>query len=186
MGEAWGWQLCYCGIPPSRARIDDHDHAPPGAAGRGPKPCSVGAIESETIPKRELPSRKGLKVCWDVRQSHEAQAGLAPDALPAMCSCLPEMQWQFLAHRHAGGLDGIHVICAGEASWAFRVHDETVTSLAEAPTEFDTCARADAESLILLTMGRAEAEDTLQSGVLAIEGDVEKGQRLCDTLSRTF
>ncbi len=123
---------------------------------------------------------------WDVRQPHEAQAGLAPDALPAMCSCLPEMQWQFLAQRHAGGLDGIHVLCAGEVSWAFRVHDDTVTYLAEAPTEFDTCARADAESLILLTMGRAEAEDKLQSGVLAIEGDAEKGQRLCDTLFRTF
>ncbi len=79
------------------------------------------------------------------------------------------------------GLDGIHVLCAGEASWAFRVHDDTVIYLAEAPTEFDTCARADAESLILLTMGRAEAEDTLQRGVRA-----EKGQRLCDTLFRTF
>ena len=43
---------------------------------------------------------------WDIRQPHETPARLAPTALPAMLTTLPEMHTQFLTQRLAGDLDG--------------------------------------------------------------------------------
>ena len=123
---------------------------------------------------------------WDIRQPHEAHAGLSPTALPAMLMILPEMQAQFLEQRLADGLDGIHVLRAGVTSWAFIVRDKTVTYQAQAPTVFDTCVSTDPESFILLTMGRANAGAKRHSGALTLAGNTEKGQRLCETLFRTF
>ena len=42
---------------------------------------------------------------WDVRQPHEAQTGLAPDALPAMCSC-PRCSGSFSHTGMPGGWMG--------------------------------------------------------------------------------
>jgi hypothetical protein len=55
-----------------------------------------------------------------------------------------------------------------------------------AGTAFDSCVSADADSLILLSMGRADLQDNLQSGALTLAGDAEKGRRLRDTLFRSF
>lgn len=123
---------------------------------------------------------------WDIRQPHETDAGLSPLALSAMVAVLPEMQLQFLEQRLENSLDGVHVIQAGETSWAFTIQGRTVTYQASAPAAYDTCLRADAESLILLTMGRAEAAAKRQSGALTLSGEADKAQRLCNTLFRTF
>ncbi|GIX49549.1 MAG: hypothetical protein KatS3mg131_3760 [Candidatus Tectimicrobiota bacterium] len=123
---------------------------------------------------------------WDIRQPHEAAASLSPTALPAMLTVLPELQQQFLEQRLANGLDGVYILRTGEAAWAFMIQGTTVTYHAAAPPQFDACLSADAETLILLTMGRADMTAKRQSGALAITGDVEKGQRLCEVLFRTF
>jgi uncharacterized protein (TIGR03083 family) len=123
---------------------------------------------------------------WDIRQPHEAQAGLSPQALPAMGSVLPEMQLQFLSQRVAEGLDGVHLIQASDIIWAFEIRGQTVTYRAEAPTQSDTCIHADIESLVLLTMGRADLDAKRQTGAFTLSGDIDKGNRLCDLLFRTF
>jgi uncharacterized protein (TIGR03083 family) len=123
---------------------------------------------------------------WDIRRPHEANAGLSPNALPAMLTVIPERQAQFLEHRLTDGLDGVHVLRAGETSWAFSVQANRATYQAQAPATFDTCLSTDLESLILLSMGRADAEAKRQSGALTLTGDPEKGQRLCETLFQTF
>jgi hypothetical protein len=61
-----------------------------------------------------------------------------------------------------------------------------VTHVADASAAFESCVSADAENLILLSMGRADLPDKLQSGALTLAGDAEKGRRLCDTLFRSF
>jgi uncharacterized protein (TIGR03083 family) len=122
---------------------------------------------------------------WDMRQPHEPDAGLSPTALPAMLAVLPELQLQFLARRLETGPDGVHVLQAGETSWAFTVREKTVTCQAPAAA-YDTCLRAAAEDLILLTMGRADATAQQQSGRLTLSGDTDKAQQLCAVLFRTF
>ena len=123
---------------------------------------------------------------WDIRQPHEAPPRLAPMALPAMLTALPEMHTQFLTQRLTGDLDGVHVLRAGDTAWAFRIQGKTVTYLASAPTIYDTCLSTDAESLILLSMGRANMEAKQHSGTLTISGEATKAQQLCETLFRTL
>jgi uncharacterized protein (TIGR03083 family) len=123
---------------------------------------------------------------WDIRQPHEAHASLAPTALPAMLTVLPEFQRRFLQQRATEGLDGVYVLRAGTASWALTVHGQTVTCQAEPPATWDACVSADADSLILLTMGRADLEAKQRHGALTITGNAEKAQRLCATLFRSL
>jgi uncharacterized protein (TIGR03083 family) len=123
---------------------------------------------------------------WDIRQPQENPARLAPTAFPAMLTTLPEMHTQFLTQRLAGDLNGVHVLRAGDMAWAFRIQGKTVTYLVSAPTTYDTCLSTDAESLILLSMGRADREAKRHSGALTIEGEATKAQQLCKTLFRTF
>ncbi len=123
---------------------------------------------------------------WDIRQPHDPAARLSPQALPAMLTVLPEMQQQFLEQRLAEGLDGVHVIRANGAAWSFTVQGTSVTYHAEDPPQFDVCLSTDAETMILLTMGRADPVAKQQSGALVLSGDTEKGQRLCETLFRAF
>jgi hypothetical protein len=99
---------------------------------------------------------------------------------------LPEMQVQFLEQRLPAGLDGVHVLRAGVTSWVFIVRDKTVAYQVQAPAVFDTCVSTDPESLILLTMGRADVRAKRHSGALTLAGNAEKGQCLCETLFRTF
>jgi hypothetical protein len=99
---------------------------------------------------------------------------------------LPNLYAQFLRQRLSGGLDGIYVLRADEAAWGFTVHDKTVTFHADVPETYHTCLSADAESMILLSLGRADIEAKLQSGALAIRGDVEKGRQLCAILFRAL
>ena len=123
---------------------------------------------------------------WDIRQPHETPARLTPTAVPALLTVLPEMHAQFFTQRLADGPDGVHVLRAGDTAWAFRIQGKTVTYLAQAPTTYDTCLSADAESLILLSMGRADVAAKRQSGALAVSGDATKARQLCETLFRAF
>lgn len=123
---------------------------------------------------------------WDIRQPHETHARLSATALSAMLTVLPDMQRQFLEQRLTDGLDGVHVLRAGEASWAFTVHGKTVTSQSPPPAIYDTCLRADAQRLILLTMGRANVDASLHEGALAMTGNADQGRQLCATLFRTL
>jgi len=123
---------------------------------------------------------------WDIRQPHETNAALSPRALAAMLSVLTEMQKRFLGRRPTEGLEGLHVFRAGEMSWAFSLHGTSVTYLSQAPETFDTCLNADPESLILLSMGRADAEAKRESGALVLTGDTQKARRLCETLFQAF
>jgi hypothetical protein len=45
---------------------------------------------------------------------------------------------------------------------------------------------ADADSLILLSMGRADVAAKRQSGALTITGNAAQGQQLCATLFRSL
>jgi uncharacterized protein (TIGR03083 family) len=123
---------------------------------------------------------------WDIRQPHEDPAHLAPTALPTMLTTLPEMHRQFLAQRLTEGLDGLHVLQAGGTVWAFRIQGKTVTSLPQAPTIYDTCLSADTETLILLSVGRADAAAKQRNGDLTVSGNSAKVQQLCATLFRTL
>jgi uncharacterized protein (TIGR03083 family) len=123
---------------------------------------------------------------WDMRQPHEANASLAPTALSAMLTVLPELQRQFLEQRATDGLDGVYVLRAGTASWAFTVQGQTVTYQAQPPAAFDACVGAEANSLILLTMGRTDAAAKRHSGALTVTGNAEKAERLCATLFRAL
>jgi uncharacterized protein (TIGR03083 family) len=123
---------------------------------------------------------------WDMRTPHEASAHLAPTALPALLAVLPEMHRQFLCQRLTAELDGIHLLRAGDTAWAFRIQGKTVTPLAQIPTTYDACLRADAETLILLSMGRADVAAKQRTGALTVSGKATPAQRLCETLFRTF
>ena len=122
---------------------------------------------------------------WDIRQPHELNAGLSPTVLPALLRVLPDMQTQFLSQR-AGDLVGTFGFQAGDVSWGIRLHEGTASYLPDAPSDCDACLHADAESMILLTMGRADLGAKRASGVLTVTGDADKGQRLCAVLFRAF
>ena len=123
---------------------------------------------------------------WDIRQPHEPNAGLSSTVVPALLAVLPDMQTQFLTQRAGDDLAGTFGFQAGAASWGIRIQEGTASYLPEAPPDGDACLHADAESMILLTMGRADLATKRASGALAVTGDTDKGQRLCVTLFRAF
>jgi hypothetical protein len=123
---------------------------------------------------------------WDIRQPHETHAHLSPTAVPALLSAMPELQIQLLGLRVTEGLDGVYALRAGDAAWGFTIQGKTVTPLPEAPLECKVGLCTDAESMILLTVGRADVTEKLQSATLTITGDVEQGKQLCATLFRTY
>jgi uncharacterized protein (TIGR03083 family) len=124
---------------------------------------------------------------WDIRQPHEAHAHLSPTAIPALLSAMPELQAQLLGLRVTeGGLDGVYALRAGEAAWGFTIQGKTVTPLQGTPRECDVGLSTDAESMILLTVGRADVAEKLQSAALTITGNVEQGKQLCATLFRNY
>jgi len=123
---------------------------------------------------------------WDIRQPHESHAHLSPTAVPALLSAMPELQAQLLGLRVTEGLDGVYALRAGEAAWGFTIQGKTVTPRQGAPGEGDVGLSTDAESMILLTVGRADVTEKLQSAALTITGNVEQGKQLCATLFRTY
>jgi uncharacterized protein (TIGR03083 family) len=123
---------------------------------------------------------------WDIRQPHETHAHLSPTAVPALLSAMPELQVQLLGLRVTEGLDGVYALRAGDAAWGFTIQGKTVTPLQGAPRECKVSLSTDAESMILLTVGRADVTEKLQSAALTITGDVEQGKQLCATLFRAY
>ena len=123
---------------------------------------------------------------WDIRQPHEPEAGLSSTVVPALLAVLPAMQTQFLTQRAGDDLAGTYGFQAGDASWGIRLHEGAASYLSEAPSDCDACLHADAESMILLTMGRADLEAKRAGGALTVTGDADKGQRLCAILFRAF
>ena len=123
---------------------------------------------------------------WDIRQPHEPDAGLSPTVLPALLEALPDMQRQFLSQRAGDDLVGTFGFQAGDASWGIGLHGGTASYLPEVPSDSDACLHADAESMILLTMGRADLEAKQAGGALTVTGDADKGRELCAILFRAF
>ncbi len=123
---------------------------------------------------------------WDIRQPHETHAHLSPTAVPALLSAMPALQVQLLGLRVTEGLDGVYALRAGDAAWGFTIQGKTVTSLQGAPLEYNVGLSTDAESMILLTVGRADVTEKLQSAVLTITGNVKQGKQLCATLFRAY
>ena len=123
---------------------------------------------------------------WDIRQPHEPNAGLSPTVVPALLAVLPDMQTQFLTQRAGDDFVGTFGFQAGDASWGIRLREGTASYLPEIPPACDACLHADAESMILLTMGRADLEAKQAGGALTVTGDADKGQQLCATLFRAF
>jgi len=123
---------------------------------------------------------------WDIRQPHETHAHLSPTALPALLSAMPELQIQLLGLRVTEGLDGVYALRAGDAAWGFTIQGKTVTPLQGAPLQCDVGLSTDAESMILLTVGRADVTEKLQSAALTITGHAQQGKQLCATLFRAY
>jgi hypothetical protein len=125
---------------------------------------------------------------WDIRQPHETHAHLSPTAVPALLRGMPEFQLQLLGARVTEGLDGAYILCVGDVAWGFTIQGKTVTPLAQeaASGTGDACLSTDAESMILLTVGRAEVAEKLQNAALTITGNAEQGQQLCATLFRAY
>lgn len=120
---------------------------------------------------------------WDIRQPHETPAHLSATVLPALLQSLPGMQQQFLQQRNEE-LAGVFGVQAGEASWGFTVQGKNVTLHPTPPATCDSRLSADVESMILLSVGRADVEAKRSSGTLNIQGDQAKGQQLCAMLFR--
>ena len=123
---------------------------------------------------------------WDIRQPHESHAHLSPTAVPALLRTMPELQTRFLGLRVTEGLDGVYALRAGDAAWGLTIQGKTVSPLERAPRECDVGLSTDAESMILLTVGRADVTEKLQSAALTITGNVEQGKQLCATLFRAY
>jgi len=123
---------------------------------------------------------------WDMRQPHETPAHLSPSALPALLDFIPEMQLRFLQQRASDGLDGVYALRAGDTAWGFSVRGQTVTYQPAAPAACDTTLSTDAESMCLLTLGRADVDARLRSAALTISGNADKGQQFCATLFRAL
>jgi uncharacterized protein (TIGR03083 family) len=123
---------------------------------------------------------------WDMRQPHETHAHLSPTAVPALLQVMPEIQLHLLERRLTAGLNGVYVLRAGDASWGLTLQGQAVTYQAAAPAGCDACLSTDAESLILLTVGRADFTEKLRSAALTITGNAEQGQQFCATLFRSY
>jgi maleylpyruvate isomerase len=123
---------------------------------------------------------------WDIRQPHEAHVHLSSTAIPALLSAMPALHVQLLGLRVTEGLDGVYALHAGAAAWGFTIQGKTVTPLDGAPRACDVSLSTDAESMILLTVGRADVTEKLQNAALTITGNVEQGKQLCATLFRAY
>ena len=123
---------------------------------------------------------------WDIRQPNESAAGLSPTVLPALLEVLPDMQAQFLGQRAGADLAGTFGFHAGGSAWGIRLHEGTASYLPQAPPDCDAALHTDAESMILLTMGRVGLEAKRAAGALTVSGDPGKGEQLCATLFRAF
>ena len=123
---------------------------------------------------------------WDIRQPHETHAHLSPTAVPALLRSMPELQVQLLGLRLTEGLDGVYALHAGDVAWGFTIQGKTVTPVQGTPRECNVGLSTDAESMILLTVGRADVTEKLQSAALTITGNVEQGKQLCATLFRAY
>src|SRR5438876_5973203 len=105
---------------------------------------------------------------WDMRQPHDPHAHLSPTAVPALLGIMPEIQLQLLERRATEGLDGVYVLRAGDAAWGLTIQGQSVTYQAAAPAACDAGLSTDAESMLLLTVGRADVTEKMQSGVLTL------------------
>src|SRR5262249_23999572 len=125
---------------------------------------------------------------WDIRQPHETHAHLSPAAVSALLTGLPELQLQLLRRRVTEGSDGVYALRAGDVAWGFTIQGQPVTPRARAAALGDgaACLSTDAESMILLTVGRADVAEKLQSAALTITGNAEQGKRLCAMLFRAL
>jgi len=123
---------------------------------------------------------------WDMRQPHEPHAHLSPTAGPALLGIMPEIQLQLLERRVAEGRDGVYVLRAGDAAWGLSIQGQSVTYQAAAPAACGAGLNTDAESMLLLTAGRADVTEKMQSGVLTLTGNAEQGKQLCATLFRAY
>ena len=123
---------------------------------------------------------------WDIRQPNESDAGLSPTVLPALLEVLPDMQAQFLAQRAGADLAGTFGFHAGDKAWGIRLQDGAASHLPQVPSSCDASLHTDAESMVLLTMGRVGLEAKRASGGLTVSGDPGKGEQLCATLFRAF
>ena len=110
---------------------------------------------------------------WDIRQPHEANPHLSPAAGPAVLTSLPEMQLRFLEQRlPASGCEGVHALHAGTQSWAFRRQGQTTSYLSDIPAQVTTRLRTDMESMILLTLGRADYPAKRQDKTCTVTGNL--------------
>lgn len=123
---------------------------------------------------------------WDIRQPNESDAGLSPTVLPGLLEVLPDMQAQFLGQRAGADLAGAFGFHAGETAWGIRLQDGAASHVSDVPSSCDASLHTDAESMVLLTMGRVGLEAKLASGGLTVTGDPDKGRQLCATLFRAF
>ena len=123
---------------------------------------------------------------WDIRQPNESDAALSPTVLPGLLQVLPDMQTQFLGQRAGSDLAGAFGFHAGDKAWGIRLHEGAATYLPQTPSDCDASLHTDAESMVLLTMGRVGLEAKQASGSLSVTGDPDKGQQLCATLFRAF
>jgi len=123
---------------------------------------------------------------WDMRQPHEPHAHLSSTAVPALLRIMPEIQLQLLERRVTEGLDGVYVLRAGDAAWGLTIQGQTVTYQAAAPAACAAGLSTDAESLILLTVGRADVTEKMQSTALTLTGNTEQGKQFCATLFRAY
>src|SRR5207302_4475059 len=105
---------------------------------------------------------------WDIRQPHETHAHLSPTAVPALLRCMPELQAQLLGLRLTEGLDGVYALRAGDAAWGFTIQGKTVTPLQGTPRACNVGLCTDAESMILLTVGRAAVPEQQQRAALKL------------------
>jgi len=78
------------------------------------------------------------------------------------------------------------VLRAGDAAWGLTIQGQSVTYQAAAPAACDAGLSTDAESMLLLTVGRADVTEKMQSGVLTLTGNAEQGKQLCATLFRAY
>ncbi len=123
---------------------------------------------------------------WDIRQPHGEDVRLAAPLVPVLLGVMPEIQLQFLEQRLTGQLDGVYALQAGELSWGLTIQDKAVAYQASLPSAPTVRYHTDAESMIMLTVGRLTIPEALQRGVLTITGDVAQGHQLSTMLFRAF
>jgi uncharacterized protein (TIGR03083 family) len=110
---------------------------------------------------------------WDILQPHDVGLQLSPIATPALLTSLPEMQQRFLEQRLlVEECDGVYALHAGEQSWAFVRQGQEITYQSTIPEYVTTHLYTDMETMILLTLGRADFKAQLQDGVCTLTGDV--------------